>query len=283
MAQSPSSSAQAARERVAAQLRDLRLDAGITAHELSGRCGWSESKSSRLEHAKIAPSDADIRAWCAACGALGQAADLIAASRQAGSLYAEWRKLNCSGLLLKQKDVLTLVESARVQRVYCSNVFPGFLQTTEYATALLTAITRFQGTPDDVAAAVKSRRSRNRVLREGDHRFVVLLEESVLRYRLGGRTVLAAQLAHLLEAARLPSVALGIVPFTADRLAMWPLEAMYIFDDERVVVETLTAEISVTVPSEVHTYARAFKELGSMAVYGPAARDLIEAAIATLG
>lgn len=283
MPQSPSSSAQAARERVATQLRELRLDAGITGHELSLRCGWSESKSSRLEHAKIAPSDGDLRSWSAACGHPERAPDLIAASRQADHLYGEWRRLNRSGLLLKQQDALSLIEHARVLRVYVSNVVPGFLQTEEYATALLTAITEFQGTPNDVAEAVRSRRKRDQTLREGDRRFVVLLEESVLRYRIGGAEVMRGQLAHLLEMIGMPSVALGVIPFAADRLRMWPLEALYMFDEERVVVETLSAEINVTVPGEIQLYQRAFLAQGRMAVYGPTARELIEAAISALG
>lgn len=282
MAESPSPSAQAARERLAAQLRDLRLDASLTAHALSGRCGWSPAKTSRLEHARVAPSDSDIRTWCDACGYPEQAPDLLAANRQADRLYAEWRRLNRSGLLRTQEDVLTLIEQVRVQRAYVSNVVPGFLQTAAYARALLTAITQFQGTPDDVEDAVRSRTKRDGALRAGDHRFVVLMEESVLRYRMGGREVMADQLAHLLEVIGLPSVALGIIPFTADRLSMWPLEAMYIFDDERVVVESLTAEVNVTAPSQVRVYQRAFIELGSMAVYGPSARVLIEKAIEAL-
>lgn len=282
MAESPSPSAQAARERLAAQLRDLRLDASLTAHALSGRCGWSPAKTSRLEHARVAPSDSDIRTWCDACGYPEQAPDLLAANRQADRLYAEWRRLNRSGLLRTQEDVLTLIEQVRVQRAYVSNVVPGFLQTAAYARALLTAITQFQGTPDDVEDAVRSRTKRDGALRAGDHRFVVLMEESVLRYRMGGREVMAGQLAHLLEVIGLPSVALGIIPFTADRLSMWPLEAMYIFDDERVVVESLTAEVNVTAPSQVRVYQRAFIELGSMAVYGPSAKALIEHAIEAL-
>jgi predicted kinase len=44
-------------------------------------------------------------------------------------------------------------------------------------------ITRFQGTPNDVAEAVAARIARSRFLYEGGHRYVVLMEESVLRYR----------------------------------------------------------------------------------------------------
>ena len=283
MAKSPSSSAQAARERVAAQMRDLRLDAGITAHELSGRCGWSPAKTSRFEHAAAVPTDLDIRAWCTACGAPQQAADLIAANRQADHLYVEWRRKHRSGLRRTQEELLPLHERTRVQRVYCSKVIPGFFQTTAYATALLGAITRFQGTPDDVAEAVRSRRKRERALYEGDHRFVVLLEEVVLRYRIGSAEVMAGQLEHLLDVMRLPSVALGVIPFTTDRPDMWPLEPFYVFDDARVIVETLSAEISITVPGEIQLYTRAFAEMGRMAVYGPSAQGRLEAAVDALG
>ena len=45
----------------------------------------------------------------------------------------------------------------------------------------------------------------------------------MLRYRLGGADVMAGQLARLAESAALPSVALGVIPFTPDRVA-WPYD-----------------------------------------------------------
>lgn len=77
---SPLSSAQAARTALATRLRHLRLDAGLAGHQLSRACGWHPAKTSRIENTRAVPSDADIRAWCAACGADGQAEDLIAAA-----------------------------------------------------------------------------------------------------------------------------------------------------------------------------------------------------------
>lgn len=73
---SPSSSAQAAREAVAARLADIRKTAGLKAHEVADRCGWHKSKVSRLENARTPPSDEDIRKWCETCGALHHAPDL---------------------------------------------------------------------------------------------------------------------------------------------------------------------------------------------------------------
>jgi Domain of unknown function (DUF5753) len=163
-------------------------------------------------------------------------------------------------------------------RVYCSTVIPGLFQTPEYTEALMTAITAFQGTPDDVADAVAARMKRNKVLHEPGHRFVVVIEESVLRYPVGGARVLANQLGHLLEVMSLPSVWLGIVPFTAGARPIWALETFTCFDEERAHVELLSAQVTVTVPTEVRLYLNAFGGLAALAVSGEPARALIKAA-----
>jgi hypothetical protein len=49
-----------------------------------------------------------------------------------------------------------------------------------------------------------------------------------------------------------------------------------------VSVELLSAKVTVTQPSEVALYVKAFAELSELAVYGPAARKLIMSAIGAL-
>lgn len=277
----PSSTVQQAREALAARLRDLRLDAGITGRELAVRCSWSESKSSRIENARTQPSDADIRAWCRACDADDQAADLIAASRQSAEMYVQWRRLQRTGLRRLQESGASLYERTRVFHVYCSDVIPGFLQTPEYATALLSSIATFRGTPDDVGDAVAARMKRNGVLRAGDHRFSILLEESVLRYRIGDAETMTGQLWHLRSEMALPSVAIGIIPFSVQR-TVWPMATFTMFDDDRVHADSLDAAATLTQPSQIGLYARAFEHLSRMAVYGGDARGLITKALAYL-
>ncbi|MFJ9176990.1 helix-turn-helix domain-containing protein [Streptomyces sp. NPDC102360] len=282
MTASPSSAAQAARERLAVRLRDIRRDAGLSGGELALRCGWSPSKRSRIENAKTPPSDADVRDWCTACGAEDQAADLVAANRQADQMYVHWKKLHLHGMRRAQDEVLPLYAGTRRFRIYCSNVVPGILQTEAYATALLSTIARFQGTPDDASEAAASRIERSGVLHEGDHQFAFLLEETVLRYRIGSPDTMASQLGYLLAVMALPNVSLGVIPFDAER-RMWPLEAFYIFDDRQVSSELLTAAVNVTAPGEVTTYAKAFAEMSKNATYGARARTLITDAINTFG
>ncbi|WP_406507153.1 helix-turn-helix domain-containing protein [Streptomyces sp. NBC_00212] len=279
---SPSSSAQAAREALAARLRDLRLDAGLNGRDLAARAGWSTAKASRIENAKTPPSDADIKAWCRACLAEDQTADLIAANRTADSMYVEWRRKQRTGLRRLQESAVPLFERTRHFRVYCSNVVPGLIQTDAYARALLSAITEFRNIPNDVEQAVEARMARSHVIREGDHRFALIIEEDVLYYGFGDAEVMAGQLGYLLAVMSLPSVSLGVIPRAAPR-RMWPIETFMVFDDQRAAVELLSADVTVTVPSEVVLYVRAFKELAKMAVHGPQARALITEAINSLG
>ncbi len=283
MALSPSSSVQRARQQLAERLRDIRLDAGLTARALSAAAGWHEAKTSRIESAKQAPSEADIQEWCRVCGSERETPDLIAASRAADSMYVEWRRLNPAGLRRAQESRRPLYERTRFFKAYCSAVVPGFLQTPAYAGALLSAIGDFRGIPDDVEEAVMARMSRNRMLGSGNHRLALLVEESVLRHRLGGADVMTTQLGQLLEATEMPSVSLGVIPFTAGPRPMWPLETFTIFDDERVHMELLSAQVTVTAASEITLYIRAFEKLARLAVYGARARDLITEALGYFG
>jgi len=279
----PTSSVHEARRALAQRLREVRLDAGITGKELAQRCAWSVAKSSRIENAHTAPSDADIRAWCAACGAEALAPDLIAANRQAESMYVQWRRLQRTGMRHLQEASTPLYEHTRQFRVYASHVMPGFLQTPGYATALMSTIAGFRGTPDDIADAVEARVRRSRVVYEGEHRFATLIEEHVLRHRLGDAEVMSAQLGSLLAAMALPSMSLGVIPAASPReQVMWPLEQFTIFDDTRVHVELLAARVTVTAPGELDLYLRAFARLTEVAVYGAEARALIVRAIDAL-
>jgi transcriptional regulator with XRE-family HTH domain len=282
MAISPSSSVQRAREQLAERLRDIRLDGRLSARALSAAAGWHEAKTSRIESAKQAPSEDDIRTWCRVCGVERAIPDLIATSRSAESMYIEWRRLQPAGMRRDQENRVPLWERTKVLKAYVGTVVPGFLQTPEYATALLSAISAFHGTPDDVADAVAIRMQRRRLVQSGNHRFAAVLEEAVLRQVVGDAQVMTGQLGYLLEAAAHPAVSLGVIPFAATGRPVWPLEAFTVFDDARVTVELLSAQVTVTTPSEIVLYARAFEKLAELAVYGDDARARISAAIHAL-
>ncbi|MDX3583015.1 helix-turn-helix domain-containing protein [Streptomyces europaeiscabiei] len=279
---SPSSSAQAARERVAQRLRDLRADAGITGTELAVRCGWTHPKTSRIENARTPPTPDDIRRWCGACGADDQAPDIIAQSRDAEAQYVEWRRRVRSGLKRLQDSYVELYQSTQLFRIYSPTLVPGLLQTEGYARAVLRNAAHLLDLPDDSDEAAVARLERSKVIHQPGHRFVMVIEESVLRYQLGDTDAMAAQLGYLLTAGALPSVSLGIVPSATTDRSLWPQELFHMYDDTLVSVELLSAQVRVTQPSEIALYLKAFEQLRGMAVYGAKARALILKAIEAL-
>jgi transcriptional regulator with XRE-family HTH domain len=279
---SPSSSAQAARQAVAHRLRGLRKRAGLTVTELASRCGWHYAKTSRIENARTAPSANDIRAWCRACGAEDEVEDLVAQSLNAESMYTEWRHQVRGGLRRLQEDFVQFMRQTRLFKVYSSTLVPGMLQTHGYAAALLSGIADFREISDDGSEAADARVERSRVMHEPGHRFVLLVEEGVLRHQIGDADAMAAQLGYLLTAGALPSVALGVIPSHTPNRRIRPLETFHIYDDTLVSVELASAELNITQPSEIALYLRAFEQLRELAVYDAQARALILGAIEAL-
>ncbi|MGW4728833.1 helix-turn-helix domain-containing protein [Streptomyces shenzhenensis] len=280
---SPSSSVQQARHALGQRLREIRLDAGLTARELAKRAGWHESKCSRLEHGRTPPSDADIREWTLYCRAQDQTEDLIATARGIDGMYVEWRRMERAGLKRAQESVRPLFERTRRFRIYQSWVIPGLLQTPAYTTAVLRTVATLRDAPDDVADAVAERMQRQHILDTGIHRFAVLVEEWVLRTVIGDTEVMAGQLGHLIAVGTLPSVSLGIIPLGVPRGAGWPVESFTVYDDAQVNVELVSAHLTVTQPREIDEYAQSFAYLSQLAVYGAEARALITSAIDALG
>lgn len=276
--QPSSSSARQARQILADRLRDLRRDTGLTAKELAARAGWDRTKVSKIEHAARPPSAADIRAWCRACGAEGEAADLIASLNAAEGMWIEWRRMERSGLRRAQEARLPLYERTRQFRAYSCWMVPGLIQTEGYTRAVLRAYQQRRGVRDDVEAAVAERMRRQRVLRRDGRTASFLLEESVLRNGFGGRQVMSAQLAHLVEVTAWPAVSLGIIPASPDRGAAGAAESFWIYDNEQVNVELISGYLTVTQSVEIAMYAQMFARFAEIAVYGSRARDLIVAA-----
>jgi transcriptional regulator with XRE-family HTH domain len=277
-----SSSAWQARQALGARLGEIRKDADLTGRALALLCGWHESKVSRIEHARTAPSADDIRSWCEHCRAVGETEDLLTFLRTVEDMFVEWRRMERTGLKRAQEAVLPLWERTRIFRAYSSWLIPGAVQTPAYTKAILRAIAARRELPDDTDEAAAVRADRLRLLREGDHRFFVVIEESVLRNVIGGPEVMAGQLGHLITVASLPSVSLGIIPMGLERDVVWPVEDFWIFDERQVNVELVSGWLTLTQPREIVMYSKAFSDLSDLAIRGAKARALITAAIDAL-
>ncbi|MGW1742061.1 helix-turn-helix domain-containing protein [Nocardia sp. NPDC001965] len=266
------------KEALGARLRELRQDAGLTGTELARLAGWHQTKVSKIEYGKTKPAEADIRAWCAHTGSEGQLADLIATVRNIESAYLEWRRLLGSGTKRRQQATLRIEAEAAFMRVFHPFLVPGLLQTAEYAEEILRNVIEFQGVPNDVDEGVSKRMERQQILYRRDHTFHFVIGEQALRTTVGDDRIMTGQLDRLLAVLGMPRVHFGIVPGEANYRV--PSYNFAMFDNRMVMVENVTAELTITQPREIATYGRAFEILAKQAMTGRDARDLITKALA---
>jgi len=270
-----------AREALGARLREIRKDAQLTGRTLATACDWHFTKISKLEHGTTMPSEQDISAWCRACSAEEQVPDLIATVRAVESMYVEWQRHMRGGLKRSQEQSVPLYERTKHFRIYENTVIPGLFHTAEYAAAILRFWNEFLELPNDVDEAVAARMARQQILYTGKRRFSFVLEEQTLRTRVGDADVMAGQLDRLLAVMSLSRVSLGIIPATGERHCL-AQGSFWIFDEERVEVENVSAGLDITQPREIVVYAKAFTLLQESAVHGEAARELIHRALTVL-
>lgn len=259
----------------------MRKDARLSGRALASALGWHFTKVSKLENGDRSPSEDDIRAWCAACGADDQVPDLIATVRHVASVHHEYRRQMAAGMKHMTESSVPLYEQTSLFRIYDTTVFPGLFTTAEYAAALFRWWQEFMGLKDDVDAAVEARMERQRVLYTGDRQFRVVIEEQVLRTRVGDADVMAGQLDRLMAVMSLPRVSIGVIPAGGTRHALTQ-GSFWMFDDSRVRVETVSESLNITQPRDIAIYARVFELLQRSSVHGREARHLISRALRDL-
>ncbi|MBL1077107.1 helix-turn-helix transcriptional regulator [Nocardia sp. 2] len=266
-----------AKEALGARLRELRLDAGLSGTELAHRAGWHQTKVSKIEYGKTRPTDADIRTWCAHTRSEGQVADLIATARNIESAYLEWRRVLGTGVKRRQHASLRIESETQFMRVFHPYLIPGLLQTADYAEEVLRRVVEFHRIPDDIEAGVSKRLQRQQVLYRRDHSFHFLIAEQAIRTTVGSDQIMLGQMDRLLAAMGMPRVTIGIIP-SMSRYQV-PLSNFTLFDNQMVMVENVTAEMTITQPREIAVYGRAFDILTSQSVAGDPARSLIRTLI----
>jgi hypothetical protein len=236
---------------------------------------WPPSKISKLENGQQAATPEDVQAWAETAGATTEVVDqLLTGLHQARLDYAAWRQQLSEGTGAKQQARLRAESDVGHIAAFEPAVIPGLLQTPDYARHVLAGIVDMYGVVDDVEEGVRMRIRRQEALYQPDKQFRFLIAEPALYCRMAPPEVMTAQLDRLMVAAGMETVELGLLPFSA-RYTVGPLNGFWIFDDSYVLVETLSAELTITEPTDVALYGRIFHQLWQQAVTGDAARALL--------
>jgi hypothetical protein len=233
---------------------------------------------SKLENGRQTPSDDDIRAWTRATNSEGETEGLLASLHTLEVQHAEWQRILRTGLKPRQQEHIEWDQKTRLFRVFEATVIPGLLQTAEYARARFAEGIRRLKVPNDINEAVAARVQRQEILYRPDKRFHFVLTEAALRFRLCPPEVMLGQLDRLVSFSQLPNVRLGIIGFET-QYATSPWHGFWMYDSERVLVETFSAALDLRQPQEIELYGNTFEQLAAVASYARSARAIINRVI----
>jgi transcriptional regulator with XRE-family HTH domain len=184
------------------QMKKERLAHGWSLREFSARTGIDFTTVSRIENGKRPPNEATAKACDAAWP-----------ERRGWFLeyYEESKQWTPPGF----RSWAEYEDKARVLRAWSPGVLHGLLQTEDYARALLQ--TSPEATDDMLATRLAARMARQRrvLLREEPPLSFFVVDELSLCREVGSPEVMAVQMRHLADTARLPHVTMQVLPATA--------------------------------------------------------------------
>jgi transcriptional regulator with XRE-family HTH domain len=283
------------RQQLGAELRRVRMLAGLSGRQLAQAAGVSQSAVSRAERGASALSIPEATAWADATGISGdRRAVLLALAEAAVNEVATFRSRLRGGLAAAQDSVRDLEASARVIRNFQPGIIPGLLQTAAYARRIMALADT--GHDTGIAAAVAARLGRQQALHDPDRAFEFLMTEAALRYRPGApdiltasfgdppatatKQTLAAQLDHLAALVTLETITFGVIPANAEMHAI--TRCGFILYEDRTgdqppvaVIETPHASLYASDPADVVLYQDELARLRQSAVYGADALDIV--------
>jgi hypothetical protein len=260
----------ARRRRLAAELRRLREREGITGEQATELLGWPHSsKLNRIELAKTGVKQTDLLSlldlYRVTSARRAELTALAEESRGSGSIQAP-------GMRIPGEQVAFLEAEADAESIgiWDPLVVPGLFQTEKYSRALFqTWVSRFALPPGEVDRRVATRRVRQAVLtRDPPPQVSAVIDESVLRRRIGAASVMQGQLRHLAAISELPNVELRILPLDGEHMvATGPFSYLKFRQlhevplGDIVVFENLTGMDDVDAENDVHQYKVVFDSL----------------------
>lgn len=272
------------RRKLGEELRGLRNASGLTSREAADLLGWHQSKVSRIETGASGVTPGDVTRLLDVYGVDdGQLRSLLQhlAGSAGGGGNGWWHAYR--GLIPPQyRDFISLESQAGTARTLETSVVPGLLQTADYARAV-TRSTLDGLPPAQLDSLVEIRLARQSVLYAPTPlRLSAVIDEAVLRRRVGGPEVMREQLRHLARSAQLPHVTLQLLPFEAGSyIGLTGPFVIFSFpntsDLDVVVLDHLTSSLYLERKEDLAAYSSAFRSMQAHALSPERSLDLIVA------
>ena len=270
------------RRRLAAELRGIRESKGKSGDTVAAALKWSPSKISRYERARTGLRPREVERLLDYYEITGPRRALLLGLAEDAAQKGWWEEFTDS-LSEDYKQFIGLEHEATSMAIWHVDVVTGLLQTEEYARHIIGSYSRVEPVaPGMIGRLVRVRMRRQQVLDRDGLQLSVVLDESVLKRRIGDETVMYDQLQRLVKEADRPNLTLQVLPLDAQHSVFGESFVIFSFGQDadamlQDVVSTEHLRSGFTLEGERDTYLHriAFQMLSEAALDPVASRKLI--------
>jgi transcriptional regulator with XRE-family HTH domain len=270
------------RRRLAAELREIRESKGRSGETVAAALRWSPSKISRYERAKTGLRPREVERLLDYYGITGPRRALLLALAEDAAQKGWWED-SADILSEDYQQFIGLEHEATSVAVWHVDVVPGLLQTEGYARQVISSYSRVEPiAPGMIGRMVRVRMRRQQVLDRHGLQLSVVLDESILKRRIGNASVMYEQLQRLVQEADRPNLTLQILPLDAEHTVVGESFVIFGFGTDtdamlQDVVSTEAMRSGFILEGERDTYLHriAFHALAEASLDPAASRALI--------
>ena len=271
------------RRRLAAELRGIRESMGKSGDAVAAALKWSPSKISRYERAKTGLQPREVERLLDYYEITGQRRELLLALAEDASQKGWWEQFT-DALSVDYQEFIGLEHEASTIAIWHVDVVTGLLQTEAYARHIISSYSKVEPiAPGMIERLVKVRMQRQRVLsREEQVQLEVVLDESVLKRRVGNDMVMYEQLQRLIREADRPNLTLRILPLNAQHTVFGESFVIFGFgpDSDAMLQDVVSAEhlrngVSLQGERETYLHRIAFDMLADASLDAEASKELM--------
>jgi transcriptional regulator with XRE-family HTH domain len=270
------------RRRLAAELRGIRESKGKSGDAVAAALKWSPSKISRYERARTGLRPREVERLLDYYQITGSRRALLLALAEDAAQKGWWEEFGDS-LSDDYQQFIGLEHEANSMAIWHVDVVTGLLQTEAYARHIISSYSRVEPiAPGMIGRLVRVRMRRQQVLDREGLQLLVVLDESVLKRRIGDDSVMYEQLQRLVQEADRPNLTLQILPLDAQHTVFGESFVIFGFGEDsdamlQDVVSTEQLRSGFTLEGERETYLHriAFQMLAEASLDPAASRALI--------
>ena len=247
------------RRRLAAELRGIRESTGKSGDAVAAALKWSPSKISRYERARTGLRPQEVERLLDYYGITGSQRALLLGLAEDAAQKGWWEEFGDS-LSEDYQQFIGLEHEATSIAVWHVDVVPGLLQTEAYARHIISSYSRVEPiAPGMIGRLVRVRMQRQQVLGRDGLALTVVLDESVLKRRIGDATVMYDQLQRLVQEADRGNLTLRILPLNTQHTVFGESFVIFGFGEDSAamlqdVVSTEQLRSGFTLEGERETY-----------------------------